>query len=842
MKDLKLSVALVNKLSGDLKKLADDMRRQAEKANADALANAKRASDTAQREQEKLAKERIRLQRASISQEEKVQAQRERELARMTRRANESTLRESERAARERIRLQRTSIAQEEKLQAQRAREAAREEEKAARNTLQVSRNQQEAAQRIQRQAALAEASLVVDRFDRRIAIEKARHLQIMGNLRGNHAAMEAEVRRHNAVVNRVQMDKANLPNTPFQRLLASLTGGGGVAGQATAGLAAGLRNVGSAALGMAGPLGIAALAAFKLSQMHREAYRAADEQARADRSLQAILRATGNTAGGTFEDLSALAGGYQKVTEFQDDTVQGAQAVLLQFDKIGSETFPRALQAAVDFASFTGTDLVTATRDLGQALQDPEAGARKLRTMNIMLTASEKDLLKTWNESGRTKEAQAFILEKLESRVKGHAESTARSTAKLKNAIGELYETMGTPLVAAAEMGAQAILDFGGAIAKANEQAAKGQALAFGVDVDKLQAQAKARDDARKKNLQDIAAAKKEEEARAGGPTEEQKEHLKKMLADEAEERRKAAEADAEFNREAAADFVMQKIRTEDEARRKIREAAKADQDAALAEDVKRTEQIYAARARVDMEGAGDDRLAQMEVRHRQEQEAAAGNETALTLITRAQGMERARIEKTIAKETADKVVAEENRKKQAQAQLYSAAGQFLGALAAQNKEFFLLQQAVALGEVIFNTGKAVTAAGAASPLTFGQPWAGYAMGLGALQAATIAAQTVGGMEGYARGTDFAPGGMAWVGESGPELMEVPRGAKVHTAGESDRMASVTSAIDMGGIHITIQGHADKATVRQIETITNRELRQMARRIEMIRYRGIKG
>jgi hypothetical protein len=35
-------------------------------------------------------------------------------------------------------------------------------------------------------------------------------------------------------------------------------------------------------------------------------------------------------------------------------------------------------------------------------------------------------------------------------------------------------------------------------------------------------------------------------------------------------------------------------------------------------------------------------------------------------------------------------------------------------------------------------------------------------------------------GIPGYAGGTDYAPGGLAWVGERGKELMHVPRGAQI--------------------------------------------------------------
>lgn len=41
----------------------------------------------------------------------------------------------------------------------------------------------------------------------------------------------------------------------------------------------------------------------------------------------------------------------------------------------------------------------------------------------------------------------------------------------------------------------------------------------------------------------------------------------------------------------------------------------------------------------------------------------------------------------------------------------------------------------------------------------------------------------------GFAKGTNFAPGGLAMVGERGPELVNLPRGSKVHTAAETSKM-----------------------------------------------------
>lgn len=45
------------------------------------------------------------------------------------------------------------------------------------------------------------------------------------------------------------------------------------------------------------------------------------------------------------------------------------------------------------------------------------------------------------------------------------------------------------------------------------------------------------------------------------------------------------------------------------------------------------------------------------------------------------------------------------------------------------------------------------------------------------------------GGVRAFARGTNYAPGGLALVGEEGPELIELPRGSKVHTAQQTERI-----------------------------------------------------
>lgn len=181
----------------------------------DESTQAKRAADADKMwqgllaKQEKAQQERIALQGGSIATEEGLQAKR---------------AADAERAEAYKISLQRNSLVLEEKIERQRA--AAMEQN--SRNSLQITQSREAATLRIERQAAQAESSLVLDKFERRIAVERTKHQQILADLKGNDTAQEAEIRRHNAVVSRMQMDKANLPNTPFQQLLGGVSRGAG--------------------------------------------------------------------------------------------------------------------------------------------------------------------------------------------------------------------------------------------------------------------------------------------------------------------------------------------------------------------------------------------------------------------------------------------------------------------------------------------------------------------------------------------------------------------------------------------------------------------------------------
>jgi hypothetical protein len=73
--------------------------------------------------------------------------------------------------------------------------------------------------------------------------------------------------------------------------------------------------------------------------------------------------------------------------------------------------------------------------------------------------------------------------------------------------------------------------------------------------------------------------------------------------------------------------------------------------------------------------------------------------------------------------------------------------------------------------------------------------------------QIATLAAQT------FARGTSFARGGLALVGEEGPEMVDMPRGARVFSAAQTRQFFNQPSTFT-----INISGNADQSTVASLQ------------------------
>lgn len=89
----------------------------------------------------------------------------------------------------------------------------------------------------------------------------------------------------------------------------------------------------------------------------------------------------------------------------------------------------------------------------------------------------------------------------------------------------------------------------------------------------------------------------------------------------------------------------------------------------------------------------------------------------------------------------------------------------------------------------------------------------------------------------GFASGTDYAPGGWSLVGENGPELLNVPRGAQIVPSGPTGRMLQGGGGVSIGGPTIInqISGSVDHQTLATLNAQLERRLNRYSRDLPQI-------
>ncbi|HRW61478.1 MAG TPA: phage tail tape measure C-terminal domain-containing protein [Defluviicoccus sp.] len=250
----------------------------------------------------------------------------------------------------------------------------------------------------------------------------------------------------------------------PASRALQALDG---VAGEVRGNLESMAGRLGPLGAGLVrlGPAGIAAAGA--IAGVGLALTRSFQEAAEADRSyrrLEAVLKATGHASGLTAGEIGVFAEAMEASTLVTAEAVQDAASVLATFRSVSGDTFTRALSLAQDLATVFGQDLSATATQLGKALEDPTQGLTALRRVGISFTESERELITSLAETGRTAEAQRLILDALEKQVGGAGAAEAGgltgATNRLGDAWGNLLEAIGrTPVIASVAHGALNIL-----------------------------------------------------------------------------------------------------------------------------------------------------------------------------------------------------------------------------------------------------------------------------------------------------------------------------------------------------------------------------------------------
>jgi hypothetical protein len=170
-------------------------------------------------------------------------------------------------------------------------------------------------------------------------------------------------------------------------------------------------------------------------------------DSAKAIAQVEAAVKSTGGAAGKSVDGLAKMASELQRVSLFDDDEIlQNVTANLLTFTNVAGTEFDRAQQAVLDLSTRLGTDLTSATVQVGKALNDPIKGVTALGRAGVQFSAQQKELIATLVESGDVAGAQAVILSELETQFGGAAAAAANADpyTQLANEIGNLAEEFG--------------------------------------------------------------------------------------------------------------------------------------------------------------------------------------------------------------------------------------------------------------------------------------------------------------------------------------------------------------------------------------------------------------
>jgi hypothetical protein len=178
-----------------------------------------------------------------------------------------------------------------------------------------------------------------------------------------------------------------------------------------------------------------------------KTAFDAYAENEKAVIRLNSALKNQGNFTQEYSKHLQDLASSLQRTTTFTDESILETQTLLTTFGLAG-EKLDQTTKAALDLATGLGVDLRTATMMLGKAWAG-ETGTLSRYGIKI-------------NETGTNAEKFARVMEQVNARFGGSAESAAKSYSGqievLKNRIGELVEMIGKEMVPVFEAWARVI------------------------------------------------------------------------------------------------------------------------------------------------------------------------------------------------------------------------------------------------------------------------------------------------------------------------------------------------------------------------------------------------
>lgn len=218
--------------------------------------------------------------------------------------------------------------------------------------------------------------------------------------------------------------------------------------------MVSGIQSKISKAFSIAG-VATAAVAGLKMmANAAKECVNAYVEAEKVTKRLSSVWDNVGEATGKTSADVSNLAEALEKETYFSSEAIKESALLLAATESLTEEGFDRALNASLDLAAALGEDVTSAAQTLAKAIQEPETALSRLKTIGVSFTDEEKAQIKALADANQQYEAQAIILDKIESKYEGVAKAIADTPAgkldAIRDTLGDIRETIGQGIVEA--------------------------------------------------------------------------------------------------------------------------------------------------------------------------------------------------------------------------------------------------------------------------------------------------------------------------------------------------------------------------------------------------------
>lgn len=209
---------------------------------------------------------------------------------------------------------------------------------------------------------------------------------------------------------------------------------------------------------------------ANKTLDFFRQSVEAGREALRVQTKLEAVYRATGNAAGYSAEQSLLLSNQLAQLTNYADEAITEAQAMLGTFTQVEGDIFKDALVAALDLSEVFNQDLKSSVIQLGKALNDPIKGVSALSEVGISFSETQREMIKELAEAGDVMGAQKVILDELTAEFGGAASAAAEGYGgklnNLKEIFGQINEDVGRATIDFLLEAMETMIDMGGVIA----------------------------------------------------------------------------------------------------------------------------------------------------------------------------------------------------------------------------------------------------------------------------------------------------------------------------------------------------------------------------------------